>query len=113
MKHKHLTLQDRYYIEISIKNGGSQTTIAKALNRSQGTISKEIKRNTGKRGYRHKQADRLAIQRHQDKPKSIKLTNEIIEFIEDKLADMILSDEIGEGDNLIVSVEGDSIVITK
>ena len=85
MKHKHLTLQDRYYIEISIKNGGSQTTIAKALNRSQGTISKEIKRNTGKRGYRHKQANRLAIQRHQDKPKSIKLTNEIIEFIEDEL----------------------------
>ena len=47
MKHKHLTLQDRYYIEISIKNGDSQTTIAKALNRSQGTISKEIKKNTG------------------------------------------------------------------
>jgi IS30 family transposase len=48
MKHKHLTLQDRYYIEISIKNGDSQTTIAKALNRSQGTSSKEIKKNTGK-----------------------------------------------------------------
>jgi len=49
MKHKHLTLQERYYIEISIKNGESQTKIAKALNRSQETISKEIERNAGGR----------------------------------------------------------------
>ncbi|MBL0686335.1 MAG: helix-turn-helix domain-containing protein [Sulfurospirillum sp.] len=47
MKHKHLTLQNRHYIEISLKSGSSQTAIAKALETTQGTISKEIKRNTG------------------------------------------------------------------
>ncbi len=41
------------------------------------------------------------------------LKRAIYEFVEDRLADMILSDEIGEGDNLLVSVSGDKIVIVK
>ena len=85
MKHKHLTLQDRYYIEISLRNGDTQTAIAKSLGTTQGTISKEIKRNRGAKGYRHKQAHRLATQREQDKPKAIKLTDDIIEFIKEEL----------------------------
>ena len=85
MAYHQLTLQERYYIEIEIKNGTSQNKIAKALNRSQGTISKEIARNTGKRGYRHKQADKLTNKRHQDKAKSFKLTEDIMQFIEDEL----------------------------
>ena len=52
---------------LSIKNENSQTTIAKVLNSFQGSISKETKKNTGNRGHRHKQANRPAIQRHQDK----------------------------------------------
>jgi len=84
-RHKHLSLQDRYYIEIELKKGTSQNEIAKALGRSQGTISKEIQRNKGKKGYRHKQAHKKAISRHKEKPKSIKMTNEIKEFIRDML----------------------------
>ena len=49
--------------------------IAKALNRSQGTISKEISRNKGDRGYRHKQADRFANIRHQEKPNPTSSSN--------------------------------------
>jgi len=41
------------------------------------------------------------------------LKRAIYEFVEDRLADMILSDEIGEGDNLLVSVSGDKIMIVK
>jgi len=41
------------------------------------------------------------------------LKRAIYEFVEDRLADMILSDEIGEGDNLVVTVDGENIVITK
>ncbi len=85
MAYNQLTLQERYYIEIEIKKGTSQNKIAKALNRSQGTISKELSRNRGGRGYRHKQANRLAKQRHKDKQKAIKLNNEIIEFIKYEL----------------------------
>ncbi|MCH7534671.1 MAG: IS30 family transposase [Bacteroidetes bacterium] len=51
--------------------------IAKALNRNQSTISREIIRNTGLRGYRHKQADDFTISRHQEKAKKIKLTDVI------------------------------------
>ena len=41
------------------------------------------------------------------------LKRAVYELIEDKLADMILSDEIGEGDSLVVNASGDSIIITK
>ena len=61
MKHRHLSLQERYYIEIELKKGSSQNAIAKALNRQQGTISKEISRNKGKRGYRHNRLINLQI----------------------------------------------------
>jgi len=85
MKHKHLSLEERYYIEIALKKGNSQNMISKALNRSQGTISKEISRNKGERGYRYKQADRLANARHKEKPKNIKMTDEIKLFIKEQL----------------------------
>ena len=51
--------------------------IAIKLNRSQSTISRELSRNTGGRGYRHKQANRVTIMRHQKKNKSVKLTPEL------------------------------------
>ncbi len=59
--------------------------IAKALGRSQSTLSREISRNTGQRGYRHKQANALAEQRHKNKPKAIKLTEQIKPLIESYL----------------------------
>ena len=85
MKYIQLTLQERHYIEIEMRNGTSQNKIAKTLNRSQGTISKELSRNRGDRGYRHKQANTTSKKRHTDKPKSIKLTDKIIQFIKDEL----------------------------
>jgi len=50
MSYKHLSPEERHYIEIERKKGLSLNKIAKALNRSQSTISREIARNTGKRG---------------------------------------------------------------
>lgn len=77
MSYQHLSLAERYYIEIERKMEVSINQIAKALGRSQSTISREILRNMGKRGYRHKQADRLAGDRHINKLKAVKVTNEI------------------------------------
>ena len=85
MKHRHLSLQERYYIEIALKEGKSHNAIAKALKRSQSTISQEIRRNTGQRGYRHKQAHNMAISRHRLKAKAVKLTEEIKQFIKDEM----------------------------
>ncbi len=77
MTYKHLSLEDRYYIEISLRNEASHREIAVSLTRSQSSISREISRNKGLRGYRHKQAQRMTDDRHQIKPKAVKLTDEI------------------------------------
>jgi len=77
MSYKHLCPEERHYIEIELRKGASQNKIAKSLSRSQSNISREIKRNTGLKGYRHKQADRLTQERHKNKPKEVKLTEDI------------------------------------
>ncbi|VAW95297.1 Mobile element protein, partial [hydrothermal vent metagenome] len=82
MSYKHLSLEERHYIEISVKNERALSEISQALGRSQSTISREIGRNSGQRGYRHHQAGRMANGRHKTKPKAIKMTTEIIDIIE-------------------------------
>lgn len=81
MGYKHLSLEERYYIEIEKRTGKSLNKIAHALGRSQSTISRELHRNTGERGYRHQQAKRLAHERHKNKPKAVKMTAAIKEQI--------------------------------
>jgi IS30 family transposase len=54
-----------------------QVAIAKLLKRSHTTIAREIKRNTGKKGYRPKQANDLATARRLTAKKHVKLTPEI------------------------------------
>ena len=77
MSYKHLSLEERHYIEVSMKNEMALTQIATALDRSQSTISREVRRNTGLKGYRHNQADRVAKERHETKCKAMKLTDDI------------------------------------
>jgi len=84
---KQLSAEERHYIEISLKKGLSQTKIANALDRNQSTISREIIRNTGQKGYRNKQANNLAQERHKTKPKKIKLTDEIKAIIDTHIED--------------------------
>lgn len=52
----HLTSEERYYIYISLKSSKSLSYIADKICRSKSTVSREIKRNKGLKGYRHKQA---------------------------------------------------------
>ncbi|VAW98617.1 Mobile element protein [hydrothermal vent metagenome] len=82
MSYKHLSLEERHYIEVSLKNGNAASDIGKDLGRPQCTITREIARNTGLRGYRHSQANGMANKRHETKPKFIKLTADIIDIIE-------------------------------
>ena len=82
MAYTHLSFEERHYAELQLKQGRSQNQIAKDLKRSQSTLSRELSRNTGGRGYRHKQAHGKAQQRHKDKPKAIKLTDDIKHRIE-------------------------------
>lgn len=83
MSYKHLSLEERHYIEISMRKEKSLSEIADDLARSQSTISREIRRNLGLRGYRHNQASRLAQARHTSKNKAIKMTVEVMNIIND------------------------------
>ena len=58
-KPKQLTLGQRYQIAILLKTGHNQTQIAKELGVHKSTISRELRRNRGNRGYRPKQAQRF------------------------------------------------------
>ena len=57
-KHSHLGHDLRCQIYTLKKRNLSQSAIAQELGVSQSTISRELKRNSGKRGYRYKQADK-------------------------------------------------------
>jgi len=58
-----LTRIQRYQISALLKMGHSKTEIAKSIGVHKSTISREIRRNIGKRGYRPKQAHRFALAR--------------------------------------------------
>jgi len=63
MNYKHLSQVERYQIDALMKAGNNQTQIALVLGRNKATISREVARNTGKRGYRAKQAWEMTAQR--------------------------------------------------
>jgi IS30 family transposase len=49
----HLTLSEREYLEVKLKEGRSLRWIAAALGRSPSTISREVKRNWSKKAKRY------------------------------------------------------------
>ena len=51
-----LTQEERYQIKALLKVGHPQSKIATVLKRHKPTISREVGRNRGLRGYRPKQA---------------------------------------------------------
>ena len=77
MSYKHLSPEERYYIEVERGNEVSSNEIAKHLSRATSTISREIARNSGERGYRHKQALKRCQERHTNKAKRVKITQKV------------------------------------
>jgi len=63
MNYKHLSQVERYQIYALMKAGHDQTQIAKLLDRHKSTISRELSRNRGLKGYRPKQACATAAKR--------------------------------------------------
>ena len=59
----HVTRDQRFQICALRARGCSKRSIAKQIALYPSTISREIKRNSGKRGYRFNQADRKARER--------------------------------------------------
>lgn len=84
-RYRQLTYEQRCQIEVLKKRGLSQIEIGRAIGVSQPTISRELARNTGQRGYRHKQAQRQTEARREQARKHRKMTPEMIELVEAKL----------------------------
>jgi IS30 family transposase len=82
MKYKHLTQEQRYHIGAYKAAGLSQKAIAQKVEVHPATISRELKRNAGKRSgiYFAGGAHAMAVQRQQAKSKAanLKLTAECI-----------------------------------
>jgi len=82
MNYHQLTENERYQIYSLLKEGLNQKEIAENLDRSPSTIYREFNRNQGLRGYRPKQAQALSDHRRSNAFRAIKLTTEVIDWIE-------------------------------
>jgi IS30 family transposase len=81
--YKQLTQEQRYQIYALKKMGHNQIEIANVISMHKSTISRELQRNRGRRGYRPKQAHQLALNRR-NKAKE-RIQPESWELIEAKL----------------------------
>jgi transposase, IS30 family len=83
--YRQLTYEQRCQIEALKRSGLTQQAIADVIEVRQSTISRELSRNTGERGYRHQQAQRKMLARRLATAKPHKMTAELIDEVEDKL----------------------------
>ena len=84
MAHTQLTSEQRYQIKALKQANQTTTKIAEIVGVDRSTIYREIKRNTGLRGYRPKQAHEKALDRRQRKSKQ-RITKETWKRVEKKL----------------------------
>jgi IS30 family transposase len=85
MHYTQLTSGQRYQIEALLKLKTKRNEIARILTVHPATIGRELKRNTGLKGYRPKQAQSKTDKRRQEAVKVIKLTSSMMHVIDDKL----------------------------
>jgi len=109
MGYKHLTTDSRCQIYALLSTGMNQKDIAKHLSVSASTICRELKKNTGQRGYRHKQAHEMAVgRRHQASSHPKKMTNSLIDMIEEKLTEKWSPEQIAgvlKSNHILISPE--------
>ncbi len=83
--YQQLTYEQRCQISVLIKRGYSQRLIAETIGTSQPTISRELTRNAGKKGYRSKQAQGKSTLRRTEAVSPTKMTVHMIGVVESKL----------------------------
>ena len=78
--YKQLTSEQRYTISVLLQNRTKQKDIAKAINVSASTVSREIRRNSGVRGrYNWETAQANAVQTKRKKPGNHSINKEVME----------------------------------
>jgi IS30 family transposase len=83
--YQQLTYEQRCQVSALKKSGCSQREIAEVIGTSQPTVSRELARNTGERGYRHRQAQDRTNRRRAEAARPSKMTPNMIAVIESKL----------------------------
>ena len=83
--YQQLTYEQRCQIYALKKTGFSQRFIATEIGVNQSTISRELSRNTGRRGYRYHQAHQRSLERRATTYRPTKMTDSMIRVIEGRL----------------------------
>lgn len=107
MNYKQLTLVQRYQIYALLKTGQNQVTVAKVLNVHRSTISRELRRNEGQRGYRPAQAQSIAIKRqYKHRPKITRADWAVVEAkLREELSPEQVSNWVKEHNHIEISHE--------
>ena len=93
---KHLTVEQRYAISLLSEQGKTQKEIAKAIGRDKSTVSRELSRNCDKRSgkYHYELAHRKYRKRMKEKPKHIRFTQDVKDFVERKIREDLSPEQI-------------------
>jgi transposase, IS30 family len=81
----HLSQEERYMIEVLKSNGFSPAHIAVELGRHPSTIGRELARNSGQRGYRHKQAHHMAQTRASGSRNAKRIDSETLAAVDSRI----------------------------
>ena len=81
-KKEHLTSGQRYEIHALLKAEHSQSEIARMLGKDKSVISREIRRNGGKRGYSAARAQKMAEERKERYGRARKFTEAVRKEVE-------------------------------
>ncbi len=87
MKYNHLTAEQRYTIDVLLRQKKSRKEIAQTIGVSQSTLCRELKRNSGQRGYHWRQAQAKAADRQRRLQNYRNLTLEIRKLIRSKITE--------------------------
>jgi IS30 family transposase len=91
----HLTFEERQFLYRLKKKGKSNSEIAELMGRDRSTVYRELNRNTGQRGYRPKQAQRLADERRLASRRPHKMDDpEVHQYVQDRLEKYWSPDQI-------------------
>ena len=85
MSYHHITSEQRYTIDVLLRQKKSRKEIAQTIGVSESALCREIKRNSGQRGYHYKQAQAKAADRQRRLQNYRNLTLELRKFIREKM----------------------------
>jgi len=92
-KKTHLTLGQRYEISALLQAGHSRKEIAELTGKDKSVISRELKRNSGKRGYHAEQAQKFSDERKERFRKLRRFTDSVRRYVETEIREHQLSPE--------------------